>query len=215
MSRTFKIVREYYDDGRYLYTKKEATLEPGVTVLVGCNGCGKTTFINQIKYQLEDLKIHNCDYNNLVHGGHHSMDKALWHGDLDFVAKMYMSSEGERIRENICNFATNMGRMVTQSRGKECYVLLDAADSGLSIDAVLEYKAMFKVALEHAASINTDLYIIITANEYEMARGEKCYDVARCRYIEFNSYDEYRKFIIESRKKKDKRDHQGHIFNLK
>ena len=51
-----------------------------------------------------------------------------------------------------------------------------------------------------------DIYIIISANAYEMCRGEKCFDTYLCKYVNINSYEEYRDFIIKSREKKDKRE---------
>ena len=87
----------------------------------------------------------------------------------------------------------------------ELWFLFDAVDSGLSIDNVLDIKEyLFKTVLEHNAG--KDVYIIISANAYEMCRGEKCFDTYLCKYININSYDEYRNFILKSRERKDKRE---------
>ena len=48
---TFKIFKDYYGDGN-LYKKDCIDIEEGLTILVGCNGSGKTTMINQMKDQL-------------------------------------------------------------------------------------------------------------------------------------------------------------------
>jgi hypothetical protein len=50
---------------------------------------------------------------------------------------------------------------------------------------------------------NQDIYIVISANEYELARCEKCFDVQNCKYREFKTYDSFRKFILKSREKRD------------
>ena len=50
-----------------------------------------------------------------------------------------------------------------------------------------------------------NIYIIIAANEYELARNADCFDVNAGKYIRFNDYEEYRTFIINSRKKKEAR----------
>ena len=50
-----------------------------------------------------------------------------------------------------------------------------------------------------------ELYIIVSANEYELANGEECFDVMNGKYIRFTDYDDFKKFIIRSREKKDKR----------
>ena len=49
MSRRFKIERDCYEDKNYLYKKGHVTFQPGLTVLVGCNGCGKTTLMKQLE----------------------------------------------------------------------------------------------------------------------------------------------------------------------
>ena len=53
MGRKFKIERDYYDEKDYLYRKMHVEFEPGLTVLIGCNGCGKTTLMRQVRLQVE------------------------------------------------------------------------------------------------------------------------------------------------------------------
>ena len=38
-----------------------------------------------------------------------------------------------------------------------------------------------------------------------MARGEKCFDVVGCRYVNIKSYDRYRNLVLKSREYKDAR----------
>ena len=45
--RKFKIDRDYNGLGCNIYQKGTVTINPGVTVLVGCNGIGKTTLANK------------------------------------------------------------------------------------------------------------------------------------------------------------------------
>ena len=59
--------------------------------------------------------------------------------------------------------------------------------------------------LKDAKKIGVKLFIVITANEYELCRRNKCFDVNSGEYIEFKDYEDYRKFILKSREKKDKR----------
>jgi len=47
--------------------------------------------------------------------------------------------------------------------------------------------------------------IVISANEYELANGEQCFDVNLGKYLTFDDYESYKKFILKSRKLKDKR----------
>lgn len=203
--REFKIEKNPNDCG-ILYCKNSAVFEPGVTVLIGCNGCGKTTMINQLKMQLEKDKIPYAIYDNLRDGGHNARERAGFYGDMEFVASSMCSSEGENIVMNMINMARRMGALAKKNtEAKELWFLFDAVDSGLSIDNVLDIKEyLFKTVFDN--NKDKDIYIIISANAYEMCRGEKCFDTYLCKYVNINSYEEYRDFIIKSRERKDKRE---------
>ena len=203
--REFNIIRDPNDCGN-LYYRSKVAFEPGVTVLVGCNGCGKTTLIRQIKRLLEKDDIPYVAYDNLHDGGSNARQRAGFYGDVDFMATSMCSSEGENIVLNMGNMARSMGALTKRhSDAKELWFLFDAVDSGLSIDNVLDIKEyLFKTVFEH--NKDKDIYIIISANAYEMCRGEKCFDTWLCKYIDINSYDEYRDFVIKSRERKDKRE---------
>ena len=203
--REFNIIRDPNDCGN-LYYRSKVAFEPGVTVLVGCNGCGKTTLIRQIKRLLEKDDIPYVAYDNLHDGGSNARQRAGFYGDVDFMATSMCSSEGENIVLNMGNMARSMGALTKKHpNAKELWFLFDAVDSGLSIDNVLDIKEyLFKTVFEH--NKDKDIYIIISANSYEMCRGEKCFDTWLCKYIDINSYDEYRDFVIKSRERKDKRE---------
>ena len=88
---------------------------------------------------------------------------------------------------------------------KERWILLDAIDSGYSIDNVVELKDLINLIFEDSAKVGIDMHILASANAYELASGENCFDVNAGKYLTFESYDDYKKFILKSRKKKDKR----------
>lgn len=204
--REFKLIKNPNDCGN-LYYRNIATLEPGVTVLIGCNGCGKTTMLQQIKNQLEREEIPYVYYDNLIDGGSRAREKAGFYGDVEFLTQSLCSSEGENIVLNIHNVAREMGSLVrNNSESNELWFLFDALDSGLSVDNIVDIKKyLFKTVFEHSPT--KDIYIVLSANEFELARGEKCFDTYLCKYIEIKSYDEYREFILKSRERKDKREY--------
>lgn len=81
---------------------------------------------------------------------------------------------------------------------------MDAVDSGLSVDNIVDVKdLLFKTILEY--NYGNDIYIVISANEYEMARGEQCFDVYNGKYVTFNDYEEYRNMILERKEWKEER----------
>ena len=203
----FKIIRDYYQEKEYIYNKKNIEFEEGLTVLVGCNGSGKSTLLHQIKDLCKKQDIPCYYFDNLTEGGSGAREKAGLYGDVDFLAKSLCSSEGENINLNITNCASKIGNFVRKNKNsKKLFILMDAVDSGLSIDYVIELKEdLFKVILQDTLIKGIETYIIVSANEYEMARNEKCFLIPDMTYKTFKNYDEYRDFIIESRNKKNKR----------
>ena len=227
MSRKFVLIRDYYEEGVYLYKKKTVTLNPGVTVLVGCNGIGKTTFLHQIKNKLKKLEVPYIEYDNLHDGGSNAVSKAGFYEDFSFMGTALCSSEGENILMNITKLASELGKFVKTGETKENpisrafralngeniedksllserWILLDATDSGLSVDNIIDIKEqLFNTILKY--NYGNEIYIIVSANEYEMANGEQCFDVYNGKYITFKNYEEYRNMILESRKWKEER----------
>ena len=202
-----KLIRNYHNEDEYIYEKSRVDIKSGLTVLVGCNGSGKSTMLTQIKNHCDQKHIPVLFFDNVQDGGHHSISLAGFNGDYDFLTNGITSSEGELINLNICKFANKMGNFVASHANSEKLVFcLDAVDSGLSIDYILEVKRFFKsMVLKDCGSKGVEAYIIVSANEYEMANGEQCLDVNSCKYVDITSYDDYKKLVIETRKKKNKR----------
>ena len=230
MGRKFKIAKNCYGDYD-LYKKPTITINPGVTVLVGCNGSGKTTLLHQLKNNLTENKIPVVSFDNLHDGGHNAVSEASFYNDFSFMSQALCSSEGENIILNIGKLASKLRKFIKTGKAqngsdqlakaftravwddkidketnisKERWLLLDAVDSGLSVDNIVEIKELlFKTILEDSG--DCDIYIVVSANEYEIARNENCFDVYNGKYIKFKDYEEYRNFIMESRKQKNER----------
>ena len=205
VSRTFKLNRDYLDTGCKIYQRTTVTFYPGLTVLVGCNGIGKTTLIHQLQDLLKDKGIPTIHFDNLKDGGSNARRRAGFFGNMDFLIGSFISSEGENIHMNLYNFAGQIARFVeTNKDSDELWIFMDAVDSGFSVDNIIELKEdLCKPIIE--ANPDKNIYIIISANEYELAHGEKCFDVLRGKYREFKSYEAYRSFILRTRQAKDKR----------
>lgn len=205
MSRRFKLLNSCYEEDGKIFNKTFVTIKPGVTVLVGCNGAGKTTILNQIKRTLENKDIPYLFHSNLTDGEKEYKGKALFYGDFNFVARSMMSSEGENIVNVMEEVAKKMGILSRNNpTAKELWFLLDAVDSGLSIDNIVDLKEqLFSLVLE--SEKGKDVYFVVSANEYELARDENCFDVIGGKYIRFDNYEEYRTFILQSKEAKRKR----------
>lgn len=199
-----KINKDYMCIGHDIHKKSTIELKEGVTVLVGCNGSGKSTLIRQIIDYVKQNEIPYIYYDNLVDGGANAKDRAGNLEDFGTLATLLTSSEGEEIIENVGNFIFDVGKFCSGHKNdKDIFILLDAFDSGLSIDNIDELKSVFNLIIKD--NKNTNVYIIVAANTYEVARNEQCFDVNTCEYIEFANYSEYRKFVLKSRQKKEYR----------
>ena len=205
MSRVFKIDPCPYNAGEKVYRKSEVNFDPGLTVLVGCNGSGKSTLIRTLHDRLKREKVPTLRFDNLHEGGSYARGAAFFRGDYEWGATSFCSSEGENILLNMGQYARQIGTLCRKATAaQEIWLFFDAVDSGLSVDGVVELKEdLFSLVLE--MNSDKDVYIIIAANEYELARGERCLDVTRLESVEFPDYEAYRKFILASRKQKDAR----------
>ena len=189
------------DAGRRLYRKKSIDLVPGLNVLVGPNGVGKTTMLKCIRGILEKNNLEIFEYDNLKKGGSNALSSAAFFGDITSMAKLMTYSEGESIFFNMTSLTQSMGSFVQaqQSKGEPAIILFDAIDSGLSIDFMLDIKNIFD--LMHRMDKDDSLYIICTTNSYELAENSYCWDVHSSKPVKFDKYEQFRKFILNIRRK--------------
>ena len=201
--REFKIPKKPYDEYQ-VYKKNKIEIKEGVTVLVGCNGAGKSTLLKFIKDQLKESDIPVTSFNNYSQGGTSSIDKCMFHGDTTTAASMMMASEGERIYMNIGLMASRLKKFFDKE-SKEYWILLDAIGSGMSIDAIIEIRNFFLQIVDELKKKDKNLYIVISTNEYEFCVGTtRIFDVQEGKYVNILDYEGYRKFILKTRKQKDK-----------
>ena len=225
MSRKFKVYKNPYDDVE-IFKKSFVTVKEGLTILVGCNGYGKTTFLETVKESLRKNQIPYFSYDNHHEGTNSNMyGSALFEEDYSFLATAMGSSEGEKITMNISKFIKNVREFIDTGRtpkdkfadmfrmgekekpvnSNERWILLDAIDSGYSIDNVLGLKQIFELIEEDAQKMGRELYILVSANAYEMANGENCLDAVNNKYMKFKDYEDYKKFVLKSKNEKDQR----------
>lgn len=227
MSRAIKIWKDPYDYGFACTPRRQITFQPGLTVLVGCNGSGKTTMIHNIRERLKNDKIPYLYYSN-EDTSRDDVSSALFGGNMGLASALMSSSEGECIILNIQNAihrirkfvetgedntrANRLAKIMFSKKGEEeektvsneRWILFVAVDSGLSIDHIAMLKEdLFQAILEY--NLGKDIYIVVSANTYEMARQERCLDVSTGKQMTIKTYERYRKVVLDSRSLKDKR----------
>lgn len=200
-----RLPENYYEDEWKLYKNGLFELKEGLTILVGCNGYGKSTTIKAFENIIKNAGYEILRFNNYHEGGSKSVGKALFDNDLSLAASIITGSEGEGVLTNIFKIARKLGNYVSNFNQDKLFVFMDAIDS-LSINTIDELKRnLFDLALKDAKRLNKKLYIFISANDYEFANGEQCLDVYNNKYITFKDYEEYKKFILKTSKIKSKR----------
>lgn len=203
--RNFTLDQDYYGLGYDMYKKDFITINSGLTVLSGCNGSGKTTLMHQIKEELSKQNIPFISYNDVKNGRNDAMDVALnVNRDLKLLANLATSSEGEQLYQNVGTFAKKIGQAVRKcvlDNQKELFIFLDASDSGLSVDRVLELKDFTTMVIDDAKRSHIDCYFVMSANEFELCKGE-CFSLPDMEYKHYDDYELWKDSIIASREYK-------------
>lgn len=203
MSRIFKIEPFWHDEYYKIYNKDSVEIKPGITNLLSCNGGGKTTLLQQIKYQLvKDDSVVLFEYSEVSEGRNHAMDKYGLFSQTDKVARNLMSSEGENVLNNFGEFCHKLGSKIKNldTNKKEVWILLDGIDSGLSVNEIADIPGFLKMVSEDIEEKGLTPYILIAGNNYELIGElkESCLDTINLEYLTVNSYEEYRKIIFDS-----------------
>lgn len=207
--------RDPYDAGFSTTRAREVVFEEGLTILVGCNGSGKTTLLRNIKEECRKNGIPFLSHDNMKDGGDRALSFAAFTGNMGQVASLFTASEGEAIKMNLGSILGRARKFLETGKGdgydeatesKARVFLLDAVDSGLSVDSIVEVRNVFDLIFKDAKEMGVEAYIIASANEYELARHAPCFEVSSGRYVDIENYEDYRSFILNSRTKKDRRD---------
>ena len=218
-----------YEKGDILFLKGSVEIPEGLTVITGCNGSGKSTLL----YDIEEKFKGNDDwyiisYREKEDGRGNSMSSYIFSGDYQAVASVFSASEGEAVFRNYANKvyheiaafrdtksiskhpeenALLRYKYIRMDKAKNLLVILDGIDSGVSLDMTIDIKNFLHTILEdlHTRIPEFPVYILVSSNSWEFCEGERCLDARSLKFKEFSSYEEYRKYILDSRKKKDHR----------
>jgi len=209
------------------YTKRESipvkyNISPGITMLIGPNGSGKTTALSQIRslFSTEDdlvKKWNTIEINNSIRNSYSSylydnvyeetFTKSNWGATdhLDRVAQTFENSEGQNMYDYLYYKMNEIGQAVTKAiknNKKGIFLLFDGLDSGLSLDVINTIRKSvleFIIETEKKRS-NLEVYIICSANSYEFCNNYDCIDVTNQKHITFTNYEDYEKYFVKEDK---------------
>jgi archaellum biogenesis ATPase FlaH len=199
---------DYIEDELFLYDT--LNIEPGFTALVGCNGYGKSTLLHIIEDYCADNAIAHYvfDARTIKDKLRYQMECNPYMG-IEGIAQSLAhnhESEGEYIYSSLGYFASEMGAVVREAKDK-CFILIDSLDSGLSIDMIETIKDFFleTVLAEENVPRGVEMYVVVTANSYELAKDTTCIDVRSGSSLLFDDYEDYVDFVRGSAVSKMKR----------
>ena len=201
-----KIKKDYYDEGIKMFATDEISFNPGVTILVGCNGYGKSTLIQMVNNFCTKNDIQLLQYDSeKLNSVHRNMELFLHTNQFEKLALLTSSSEGEKLTQGFSDILSQVGAFVRQRKedNKPFVITFDAVDSGLSIDEQIEYNKVFHMIHEDIKGLEG--YIIVTSNNYELTKGFNCMDVYNGSTVKFDNYENYKEFILKAREIKNKR----------
>ena len=206
------------------YTKRESipvkyNINPGVTMLIGPNGSGKTTALSQLRslFSTEDdlvKKWNTIEINDSIRNLYSSylydnvyeetFTKSTWGATdhIDRVAQTFENSEGQNMYDYLYYKINEIGQAVTKAiknNKKGIFLLFDGLDSGLSLDVINTIRKSvleFIIETEKKRS-NLEVYIVCSANSYEFCNNYDCIDVTNQKHIVFTNYEDYSKYFIK------------------
>ena len=206
------------------YTKRESipikyNINPGITMLIGPNGSGKTTALSQIRSLFstqDDLikKWNQIDKNDNIRNLYSSYlydnvyeekfakERWTYSDQMERVAQTFENSEGQDMWDFLYYKIGEIGKVVGKAikdNKKGIFILLDGLDSGLSLDVINKIRKdvlEFIIETEKKRS-NLEVYIVCSANSYEFCNNYDCIDVTNQQHITFTNYEDYSKYFIK------------------
>lgn len=219
----FNIKREPYEEGQKIFNKNQFEIgDNSIVCFVGCNGSGKSSLVNEIIDNLKNEKatnlqkeVYKFNFGNtpkfndklayILFNKNSENNGSMQDHFFNSMELNYMST-GEGILRRNGRALQVIGQYIREHRDTELYIFFDDCDAGTSIDAINDIKPVFSFIINDCLKRNINCHIILTANSFEMCKDLDCIDVQTFKHKHFKTYDSFKKFVLKSREKKNKRD---------
>lgn len=169
-------------------------------VLIGKNGYGKTSFLNGLKDFIEKNKYYCVYWSDMEYGRDRGRQSLLMNSNISGLASMAFRSEGETLLSSIGEFFIKKAALIAR-KAKEndiVFLMLDQIDSGLDIYQISEIKKVIKeVIIPDMKNKGIKVYVVVSANSYELAESEICINPRTGKRIQIKDYDSYKKYIFK------------------
>ena len=208
MEKNTSTLKIQVNDWHSLHSGFSLALSPGYTPLVGPNGAGKTTLLQQLREYAGANGIDVWSYSNLTDGGNDARERYLSSGNISMFVTATFSSEGEQVAMNFAGIVTEMGARVSKAINSDTplFVLLDAIDSGASIDRTRETRNFLELVDRDIKDHNAKVYVVAAVNQYELVAERWGINARVGEKVEFASYSEYADFICGFEKQFPRKD---------
>ena len=220
---SIKPCNDWKDENQCHFPKKEFEVaENEIVCVIGCNGSGKTTLLEQIAQHLTYNDYFECEamenpFSNIF--GNKKEKKGFlvnFTKDFDIVTSFQNAileqfststvSTGESLNYRFSIAAQVLGKYINEAITKQLpiVILYDDCDVGTSIDMQDDIIDFIRFLDKDLTDRKIKHCIVLTANSYELCKTFKCIDVTTFKEKTFKSYEGYKKFVLRSRKAKDK-----------
>lgn len=199
------------------FTPISVNFQPGITMLIGSNGVGKSTLLKQIDSIFNKGSWETIEFNDEVRNEYacylysneyeEKYTKQSWlEGDntLHQLASTFANSEGQDMWDYLYYKLPDIGNAVRVSKEKELkgiFILLDGLDSGLSLDKLYKLKTdLLDFIIEEETTPDFKVYLICSANSYEFIEGYNCVEVTdKQRNLTFKNYEEFKSYFLKEK----------------
>jgi len=166
-----KFIKTKKSNSDYFVNLDLDLLDAPINILTGCNGCGKSQTLKRLKNVFETQGVDYVEYST-------SKDAQVstyvndWNTDSETYKQGMVaafSSEGERMHQLFCVWVDKQLFPLLHTKSKKVRVIIDEADSGLSIDRIIaSLRGIASLIVPTELKLGRDIKFYLTANSYEM-----------------------------------------------